>query len=116
MKVVEENKVSKYIGQTANSFKERYNNHTLTFKNDKYETHTNLSSYIWSLKNKGKNFKISWAVEAEAKTYNPISKFCKLCNLEKTLILTNQEENLLNKRSEIMNKCRHRGKHLLSST
>ena len=57
-KVKEENKVSKYIGQTANSFKERYNNHNLTFKH-KYEKHTNLSSYIWYLKNNEKHLNIS---------------------------------------------------------
>ena len=114
--VKEENKISKYIGQTANSFKERFNNHKLTFKHNKYEKHTNLSNYIWNLKNKSKDFTVTWKIEAESKTYNPTSKLCKLCNLEKTLILTYPDENLLNKRSEIMNKCRHREKYLLVNT
>ena len=41
-----------YIGNTGDTFKSRYNNHTLTFRMEKYSKRTELSKYIWSLKRK----------------------------------------------------------------
>lgn len=104
-----------YIGAAANSFKERYRNHTLSFKHEKYQHNTSLSKHIWNIKNKGEQFDISWSIAGRAPPYNPISKSCKLCLLEKTLILTTEEKNPLNKRSELLSKCRHRAKYLLSN-
>ena len=39
-----------YIGLSENSFKERYRNHTKSFRHDKYKNETVLSKYIWDLK------------------------------------------------------------------
>ena len=109
------NKTCTYLGLAANTFKERLGNHKLSFNHQKYEQNTNLSKHIWELKNKKEPYEISWSNVASAPSYNPRTKACKLCNLEKTLIMTSTDSNLLNGRSEIMNKCRHRAKFLLSN-
>ena len=43
-----------YLGAAANSFKERYRNHTLSFNNKKYEFSTSLSKHVWNLKSNNK--------------------------------------------------------------
>ena len=119
-----------YIGIAANSFKERYTNlklsfnnlkyeyntslSKLSFNNLKYECNTSLSKHIWGLKKINEPFAISWSIVSKAKPYNPVAKTCNLCLMEKTCILLSEDANLLNKRSEVMNKCRHREKFLLS--
>ena len=40
-----------YIGVTANDFKQRYRNHTKSFRYVKYADDTELSKHIWKLKN-----------------------------------------------------------------
>ena len=39
--------------------------------------------------------------------YNPQTKRCLLCLNEKLEIATYKEQNLLNKRNEVVSKCRH---------
>ena len=39
-----------YIGQTGNSFEERYRNHLSSFRNENYSNNTHLSKYILILK------------------------------------------------------------------
>ena len=46
--------------------------------------------------------------------YTPESKRCLLCLAEKFEIANYPGDNLLNKRSEIVAKCRHRRKHLIT--
>ena len=47
-------------------------------------------------------------------TYNPNTKRCSLCLNKKLEIAGYKGHNLLNKRSEIINKCRHRNKFALA--
>ena len=111
--VKSDNSETTYIGSAGNSFKERYTNHTSSFRNRKYEHSTTLSKFIWTLKDQKKAYNIEWKQIQKAPTYDKAIKKCKLCNAEKTQILFSIEPNLLNKRSELMNKCRHRNKHTL---
>ena len=76
---------------------------------------TGLSKYVWNFKDKMIDHTIKWSIIQFAPTYSPETGKCQLCNLEKTLILIANEPNLLNQRNEMMNKCRHRRDHLLSS-
>ena len=96
-----------YTGIAANSFKERYANHMLSFNNLKYEYITGLSKHIWHLKKINEPFTRSWSIVSRANPYNPVTKTCNLCLMEKTCILLSEDANLLNERSEVMNKCRH---------
>ena len=102
-----------YIGQAGQTFKERFYNHNQSFNNRAYGNRTSLSKEIWKIKDKKEKYNLTWAIISKAPTYNPSLKFCHLCNLEKTFILTSNE-NLLNRRSELLCKCRHRQKYLLS--
>ena len=81
----------------------------------KYKNITSLSTHIWNLKEKGINYTLKWNVIVKAKSYNPEAKKCYLCITEKAKILYYRGEGLLNKRSEIMAKCRHRAKHNLAA-
>ena len=102
-----------YLGTAANTFKERFRNHKLSFTNARYKNSTTLSTYIWKLKDDKVPFQVHWSTVGSASSYLPSIKNCHLCNLEKTLILLNKEDGSLNQRSELMSKCRHKAKHLL---
>ena len=71
-----------YLGLTDPEWKERLGNHKQDFKTASRKDATCLSSYIWSLKEKGlvedKNFFISWALVGRAKAYSPTSDCCRL--------------------------------------
>ena len=96
-----------YIG-LCSKFKERYNNHTLSFRNAQHETKTELSKYIWQLKRSNTAFRITWKIMQETPGYNNISKRCSLCLAEKFQICNFKEkERLLNKKNELISKCRH---------
>ena len=44
-----------YIGLTGDRFKTRYNNHTCSFRDNNKRNSTELSKYIWSLKDQQKH-------------------------------------------------------------
>ena len=103
-----------YIGSTETSFKQRYANHLMSFRKERYENQTELSKHIWSLKRDGNNFRVRWEVLRKAPAYSCLSKRCDLCLTEKLMILSADKSVLLNKRSEIISKCRHQNKFCLS--
>ena len=107
---------SSYIGLASNSFKERYNNHLSTFRHENKAEHTTLSKHIWDLNHKKTPYNLKWSIIGRASSYNKASKICQICLLEKSTILWSNYSNPLNKRTEIMNTCKHRKKHLLSSS
>ena len=93
---------------TANSFKERYRNHKKSFNLIRCEKETELSKYIWELKFKEKAFAIDWSILKHSTPYAPGSTRCNLCNEEKLSIMKADQKTLLNKRSEIFGKSRHK--------
>ena len=102
-----------YIGATEN-FKERFRNHQKAFRNRIYETDTELSKHIWQLKDKNTNFEINWKILKSTSGYNKTNKLCQLCLSEKYFICYfNNKNRLLNKRNELVSKCRHGNKSLL---
>ena len=103
-----------YKGITELKFKARYANHKKSFNNEKYKKDSELlSKEVWRLKEKKVDFTIKWKVVKQFPAYNPSSKRCSLCQNEKLAILEHKEKNILNKRSEIISKCRHRNKFLM---
>ena len=102
-----------YLGTSEDEFKTRYNNHIMSFHNKGYKMETELSKYVWKLKDREKDFTIKWSVAAKASPYICGSKHCDLCLTEKLLIAKADPRTLLNKRSEIVSKCRHRNKFTL---
>ena len=104
-----------YIG-AAENFKQRFRNHLKSFRNEAYRKETELSKFIWSLKDRNLNYKIDWKILRRTSGYNKVSKSCNLCISEKYEICKFRNKNiLLNKRSELVSKCRHENKHLLAN-
>ena len=104
-----------YIG-AAQNFKIRYRNHIKSFRHAQYETETELSKYIWAIKSKGLTYSIKWNILKLTAGYSKISKSCNLCINEKIEICKFKNKRaLLNKRSELVSKCRHENKHLLAN-
>ena len=57
-----------------------------------------------------------WKVLRTARTYSNITKRCSLCLHEKLAIITYPyPDELLNRRSELVTKCRHENKFLLKN-
>ena len=71
--------MKKYIGMTANTFKERFYNHKKSFTNDKYEKETKLSKHVWNLKKSNKQYSISWSIINRAAAFAPGMSRCNLC-------------------------------------
>ena len=64
---------------TENTFKQRYGSHVSSFNNRKLQTSTELSKYIWTLKDSNTPFVIKWRVHRRAAAYSNKSKRCNLC-------------------------------------
>ena len=112
----EENSKTKiYYSVSETAFKLRYANHKKTFNNIKYQTDTELLNKYWNIISANKTPKISWEILRTHKSYNQNSKRCLLCLSEKLAIALYKVDNMLNKRSEVRGKCRHRNKYMLAS-
>ena len=101
----------------APPFKLRHSNHNTSFSNSNHRKDTSLSAHVWDCKDSGKNtFQFKWSVVKQTHGYNRVSKTCDLCLNEKLEILNFKDrDKLLNKRSELISKCRHFNKYLFSS-
>ena len=106
-----------YIGLTEGEFKQRYNNHKQSFTNKKYANSTTLSTHVWKLKESNKvTPTLNWSIVRHVNVYSNASKKCSLCLEEKLQIMEYPNKNeLLNKRTEIISKCRHMNKFLLAN-
>ena len=72
---------------SEDEFKTRYNNHSMPFRNTVYEKDSELSRYVWNLKDKGESFTIKWSVAATPSPYICNSKRCALSLMQKLLIV-----------------------------
>ena len=103
-----------YIGLTGDSFKSRFNGHTDTFRHRNGKMST-LSSHVWDLEDKGLEYNINWKLKKKAMLYKPGASYCDLCVSEKVEILLSDPRSSLNKRTEILESCRHRHRYKLGS-
>ena len=99
---------SSYVGMTGNSFKTRYYNHFKSFKNKRNKNETELSKYIWKLKEKEVKHTITWKTLRQSNTCQRRSGLCNLCIEEKVEILLSKAKpsTRLNCRFEVST-CRH---------
>ena len=102
-----------YIGLCETEFKTKYNNHKSSFSLESRKNSTELSKYVWNLKEKDIDHKINWSILKHTKSYSNASKRCQLCLWEKFYIITSNKQTTLNSRTELLNKCRHAKKFLL---
>ena len=103
-----------YYGISEGYIKPRISKHNTSFNHRQYEHETTLSTYIWSLKDSGTPYTIKWSIAVKAKKLKCSATRCDLCLTEKMLIARSDHPGLLNLRSELLNKCRHRNKYLLN--
>ena len=80
----------------------------------KYHNSTELSKYVWKLKDEDKEYDIEWSVHRKAAAYTNASRRCNLCLAEKLAIIRADKHRSLNRRSELVSKCRHENKFYLS--
>ena len=111
--VKSENEEKVYYGSCMGTFKERYGNHKKSFINESYREDTKLSKYLWDLSEQSIQYEITWSIAARCKPYQPTSGKCDLCLSEKLFIVQGDPSKMINKKSEIANKCRHSNKFSL---
>ena len=109
------NQTNTYFGLAEGSFKSRYNNHTKSFRLRRYEHDIELSKHIWSLKDSNIEFNLKWRIKTKATPCKCGSRKCDLCLAEKVAIAWFKGVGLLNKRTELISKCRHRNKFILAN-
>jgi hypothetical protein len=112
----QDNNTETYIGLTEGPFKTRYNNHTSTFRNESKRHSTELSSYIWRLKDQDTNFTIKWKIIRQARACKSGTGICGLCLTEKYYIMYKPDMATLNSRNELVSTCRHSRKYFLAHT
>ena len=103
-----------YLSNAKGDFRQRFYNHWMPFNNEGNSTYTTLSKYVWEMK---KNLKIipslKWSIIKPVPAYSNISKKSQLCLQGKFEVLNYPNPNeLLNKRSDLISKCRHLNKFL----
>ena len=81
----------------------------------KYVNDTELSKYIWKLKDANTSYSLKWSVEKAATPYKYGTRKCDLCLREKVAIIRANPNGLLNKRTELISKCRHRNKFIIGN-
>ena len=103
------------IGVTKGEWKIRHRQHKTSFKHESHKNDTRLASHVWEMREKlDETPTLKWSIIKTAPTYNNRSKRCILCLNEKLAIATFSDEmNLLNKRSEMFQKCRHENAYSL---
>ena len=108
------NKTKHYYGTCEKNFKERYNNHTASFRNKNKEKSTELSKNIWELKDSNIEHNLKWRIASKAHPYVCGSRKCDLFLTEKLTIIKADPETLFNTRDELVSKCRHMNKFTLT--
>ena len=92
------------------SFRGSLYNHNLSFTNKFYKNETKLSKELWQIKMKNYTPVITWRIIRKCLPYNYNSRKSFLCLIEKLEIALHEGENLLNKITELISKCRHQNK------
>ena len=113
--VITNNECKEYFGTAEGEFKLRYNNHTMSFRHKKHVNNTELSKYLWKLKKENIDYNLQWSIKAYGSLYKCGTRKYDLCLAEKMIIARSDPKKLLNKRTELVSKCRHRNKFLLSN-
>ena len=102
----------RYIGLTEHSFKQRFTNHNQSFRHQKCSNSTELSKLIWKLKNSKTNYNITRKVLQSSIPYKIGGSKWDLC-LSKKLHIIKASYPIINKRTELISKCRHKNKFSL---
>ena len=99
-----------YIGMSAPPLRLRVATHIQSLKNTNSKNQTELSKKCKELASENIKYDIIFKLIENKPTYTPERKKCDLCISESYHILFSSLENIINKKSEITNKCRHRSR------
>ena len=110
--IVEGRETKCYYGIADTTFKERYNNHTSSFRHRKNSTKTALSIHLWNLKDSGIEYTLKWSTARHAAPYKCGTRKCDLCLTESAIIMAAEQRTLINKKAEVVKTCRHRTKFI----
>ena len=106
-----------YYGVSEGEFKSRYNNHTQSFRHIFHINDKELSKYLSTLKANGTDYHLKWSIKSYASRYKCGTRRCDLCLTEKMIIALADPKvwtKELNKRTELISKCRRRSKFILN--
>ena len=103
-----------YYG-SCDDFKFHNNNHTKAFRHQHCKNNTELSKHIWDPKNAGILYNFTRSIAAYASACRCGTRRCDLCITEMYITVRANKKNLLNKRTEIISKCRNRNKFILKN-
>ena len=67
-----------------------------------YEHATEVSKYIWKLKDLEKTFSLKWSIAAYASSYRCGTRRCDLCITEKYIIAMADQKSLLKNRTKFI--------------
>ena len=74
-----------YTGLSEDEWKKRYYNHRISFRNQRYQSETRLSSYVWETKRAIDQIpSLKWSIITVLPPYLNITKRCQLCLCKKT--------------------------------
>ena len=106
-----------HYGICETTFQLRYANYKKSSSHRNCKSDTELSNKFWKIKDNKHNANITWEILGRGRhqAYNTNSKRCSLCLNEKLKIVLHRDNNMLNRRTEILNKCRHKNKYALIS-
>ena len=80
--VITNNECKEYFGTAEGEFKLHYNNTNMSFRHKKHENNTELSKYLWKLK-ENTYYNLQWSIKAYASPYKCGTRKCDLCLTEK---------------------------------
>ena len=81
----------------------------------KHKSDTELSNEFWKIKENKRSTNITWEMLGRHQAYNTSSKRCSLYLNENLKIALHRDNNMLNRQTEILSKCRHKNKYALIS-
>ena len=101
------------IDRAETTFKKIYGNHKRSFNLAAYKNDTELSKEFWKIKSTHSVPQIKWSILRKCSRFNHSSLRYNLCLNEKLEIALFKVNNILNRRTELISKCRHINKHTL---
>ena len=99
-------------GICETTFKLRYANHKKSFNHRNRKSDNELSNEFWRIKDNKHNANITWEI---LDRHQALNTRCSLCLNEKLIIALHRDNSMLNRRTEILNKSRHKNKYALIS-
>ena len=99
-----------YYGSTARKFIERFHIHKHSLRHRESRNGTSLSKKVWQLRDQGHRPNVSFSIFKRSHSAGTCAPRCNLCLTEKQVIIHEGSPDMLNARSEIFSKCKHRNR------